>query len=297
VTSSTTADATLRPADPSDAEFALLATLIEREAGIHLTPPKKALLASRLAARLRELRLPSYGAYYRFVGADHASGGGELTRLLDAVCTHETHFFREPHHFELIARDLAPGWRAAAREGRRERRVRVWSAGCSSGEEPYTLAMLLRTVLPERDGWHIEILATDLSTRVLARAEAAVYPSERLREVPIEHRRRAFLRGTGAQAGRIKIVPELRRLVTFQRLNLSAPGYAVPAGLDLVLCRNVLIYFRPELRRKVVEELCSHLAPGGHLFLGHAESLHSAGLPLVTRVPTVYQRLATGAPR
>jgi chemotaxis protein methyltransferase CheR len=285
----------LAQALPSDSEFALFATLIEREAGIHLSTAKKALLSCRLAARLRELRLASFGSYYRFVVNDEQGGGCELVRLLDAVATNETHFFREPHHFELIASSLAPRWRSEAQAGRRDRRVRVWSAGCSTGEEPYTLAIQLRACLPESEGWHIEIFASDLSTKALARAEAAVYPAERLREVPHAQRRRAFLRGTGPQAGRIKVVPELRQLVRFERLNLSAPSYPMPTGLDLVLCRNVLIYFRPELRRRVVEQLCTHLAPGGHLFLGHAESLHSAGLPLRTRVPTVYQRDDAGA--
>jgi chemotaxis protein methyltransferase CheR len=262
---------------PSDAEFALFATLIEREAGIHLTPAKKALLGSRLLARLRTLGLDSFGAYYQHVQGDRH----ELVQLLDAICTNETHFFREPHHFELLSGDLVPRWRADAREGRRERRVRVWSAGCSSGEEPYSLAMLLAAAL-----------ATDLSTRVLAKAEAAIYPVDRLRDVPLEQRRRAFLRGTGPQTGQVKVAPEVRQLVRFERLNLTAASYPVPPGLDLVLCRNVLIYFNADLRKRVVTRLCGLLAPGGHLFLGHAESLPPAGLPVVTRMPTVYERVA-----
>ncbi len=273
---------------PSDVEFTLFATLIEREAGIHLSPAKKALLAGRLAARLRGLGMTSFGAYYRHVLHDDAE---ELVQLIDAVCTNETHFFREPHHFQLIAQELAPRWRTQAQEGRRARRVRVWSAGCSTGEEPYSLAMQLRASLPESEGWQLEVFASDLSTRVLARAQAAVYPVERIRDVPLEQRRRAFLRGTGPQLGKVKVVPELRQLVRFERLNLSAPSYPVPAGLDLVLCRNVLIYFRPELRRRVIAQLCAHLAPGGHLFLGHAESLQPSGLPLRTRMPTVYERV------
>jgi chemotaxis protein methyltransferase CheR len=280
---------------PSDAEFALFATLIEREAGIHLSESKKALLGSRLLARLRTLGMDSFGAYYRHVIHDHRD---ELVQLLDAICTNETHFFREPHHFDLLAQDLVPRWRADAREGRRERRVRVWSAGCSSGEEPYSLAILLGAALPASEGWRVEILATDLSTRVLAKAQAAVYPLDRLRDVPLAERRKAFLRGTGPQAGKIKIAPELRGLVRFERLNLTETSYPVPGGLDLVLCRNVLIYFGAELRRRVVTRLCALLAPGGHLFLGHAESLPPTGLPLKTRMPTVYERIADdGAPR
>ena len=274
----------LRP--PSDREFAQLAAFVEREAGLHLAPAKKPLLASRLLGRLRELALPTYGAYHRLVEQD----ADERVRMIDALCTNETHFFREPHHFDFLARAVYPQLVEGARRGGRDRRLRVWSAGCSTGEEPYSVAISAVAALPE--GWQVEVLASDLSTRALARAEDAVYPAERLAEVPAHLRRRFFLRGVGPQAGRIRVAPEGRAPVRFARLNLADAAWDVPADRDLILCRNVLIYFRPELRARVIERLVAHLRPGGWLLLGHAESLPSSALPLRTRQPTVYQKVA-----
>jgi chemotaxis protein methyltransferase CheR len=277
---------------PSDAEFALLAKLIEREAGIYLAPVKKALLVSRIGQRLRTLGVSSYAAYYRRIaGGDDE----ERVQLINAICTHETRFFREPHHFEMITRKLVPSWRADARAGLRERKVRVWSAGCSTGEEPYSLAMCLLDALPTDEGWEIEILATDLSTRALTRAEAAIYPRRRLEEVPPGVERRHLLRGIGDRDGEIKVAPATREPVRFKQLNLVEESYAAPSALDLVMCRNVLIYFKPETRDRVVRQLTSHLRPGGHLFLGHAESLRPDTAPLRVEMPTVYRRERAGA--
>lgn len=291
MTAASRAAAALRgPAAPSDAEFGLLAALIERESGIHLSPAKKALLTGRLSGRVRQGGFNSFGAYYRHVAG---AGRDELTHLIDAVCTNETHFFREPHHFDFLAGVMVPRWVAEARAGRRERRVRVWSAGCSTGEEPYSLAMQLAESLPWSEGWKIDVLATDLSTRVLARAQQAIYPGERLAEVPVPFRRKYLLRGTGPQSGKVRVAPAVRALVRFQRHNLSSPFVASHlTDLDLVTCRNVLIYFRPELRQQVIERIATQLAPGGYLLLGHAESLPPSSEWARTGMPTVYQRMA-----
>jgi chemotaxis protein methyltransferase CheR len=287
-------DGALSPArPPSDAEFALFQALIEREAGIYLSDCKKALLSSRLMHRLRDLRLAGFGAYYRHV-VHHDRD--ELVRLVDAICTNETHFFREPHHFAHLSRTVFPDWVARARAGQRERKVRIWSAGCSSGEEPYSLAMLALDQLPASEGWQVEIHATDLSTRILAAAQAAIYKNERLAEIPFGFRR-FLLRGTGSQAGVFKVGPEVRELVRFRQLNLIEDHLDVPDGLDLVLCRNVLIYFRAETRDRTVRRLADKLAIGGQLFLGHAESLQQHRLPLRVIMPTVYQRIAARGPR
>ena len=276
----------LRP--PTDAEFAQFQALIEREAGIYLSDAKRALLISRLWQRVRALGLGSFGAYYRAVVR---GDGDEQTRLVDAICTNETHFFREPHHFQFIVRALVPRWQAEARAGRRPARIRAWSAGCSTGEEPYSLAMLLLAALG--DDWELELHASDLSTRALAAAGAAIYPAERLDEIPIGYRR-YLLRGTGRQQGRFKIAPEARAPVRLQRLNLLDAAYGVPDGLDLLLCRNVLIYFRAETREQILRRLADKIGLGGHLLLGHAESLSSRH-GLRTVVPTVYQKVAREA--
>ena len=268
-------------ATPSDREFQLFQALVRREAGIWLAPAKKALLAGRLARRLRELGAGSYRAYYDRVLADPA----ELVRMIDLVCTNETHFFREPRHFEHLVERVFPAWRAEGEAGRRPRRVRVWSAACSTGEEPYSIAMALRAAFPA--GWELSVLATDLSTRVLARAREAVWPLERSATIPASYLEAFMLRGFGAQEGLMKAGPEIGALVTFDRVNLV--GAAWPAGpFDLVFCRNVLIYFDRETKQRVVDRLLERVAPGGMLFLGHAESL--AGLTARARpvLATVY---------
>jgi chemotaxis protein methyltransferase CheR len=266
----------------SDRDFRRFQALIHREAGIWLSPVKKALLVGRLARRLRALGLGSYGDYYEAVRADPA----ELVRMIDCICTNETHFFREPRHFEFLEGRLFPAWRAEAEAGRRPRRVRAWSAACSTGEEPYSLAMALLAAFPS--GWDLEVLATDLSTRVLERARAAVWPIERSRQIPGPHLKAFMLRGFGDQKGLMRAGPEIRALVRFSRLNLVGEDWPAAGAFDLVFCRNVLIYFDRPTKERVVERLVERLAPGGHLFLGHAESLAGFSLRVRAVMPTIY---------
>jgi len=265
-------------------EFTGYQRLVYREAGIWLSSAKKALLMGRLSRRLRELGGLSYGAYLRRVEVDAA----ERVRMLDALCTHETHFFREPKHFELLEREVLPLWRARGDTGSGQgRRVRVWSAGCSSGEEPFTLAMVLRHHLPAQEGWEIDILATDLSTRVLERACQATWPVDKAGEIPKHYLRAYMLKGTCSQEGKMKAGPELRSLVRFQRVNLN-DGQGLSGRFDLIFCRNVLIYFDAASKARAVERLLGHLSPDGLLFLGHSESLAGLGWRVRTVMPTVY---------
>ena len=238
----------------------------------------------RLSRRLRELGGTSFRTYLRQVEEDAT----ERMRMLDALCTHETHFFREPRHFEFLEREVLPEWRARGDTGSGAgRRVRVWSAGCSTGEEPYTLAMVLRHHLPAEEGWRIDILATDLSTRILERARQALFPMEKAAEIPRPYLRAYMLRGTGSQEGWMKAGPELRELVRFQRVNLN-DGHGVTGHFDLLFCRNVLIYFDMASKARAVERLLGHLSPRGLLFLGHAESLTSLTGRVRTVMSTVY---------
>lgn len=270
----------------TEREFALFQGLIYREAGIHLAAAKRLMVARRLGGRLRELGLRSFAGYYRVV-----SGGGdpeERVRMLDRITTNETRFFREPRQFEYLEEQALPRWRSDAAEGRRHRRVRVWSAGCSTGEEPYSLAMLLLEGLPPGEGWQIEILATDLSRRVIEAARAAVWPIERAEDIPRRYRERYMLKGTRVQTGRMAAGAELRSLVRFQRVNLNEEPCRVAGPFDLILCRNVLIYFDVASKQRVVDRLLDRLQPDGYFMVGHAESLN----PLTTRVrsvmPTVF---------
>jgi chemotaxis protein methyltransferase CheR len=266
-------------------EFGLFQRIVLREAGIHLGDIKLALVAARLLRRIRELGLASYGAYYRRVIEDK----DELRQMLDAITTNETQFFREPRHFELLTESLVREWQKEAAGGARRRRVRVWSAGCSTGEEPYSLAMTLLSALPPEDGWEVEILATDLSTRVLEHARQGVYTAEKAAAIPRALLQRFMLRGIGAQDGNVKVSPALQAAVTFRRLNLNDAAYAVDDAFDAIFCRNVFIYFNLTTRTRIVRQLLTHLHPKGYFFVGHSESL--GGTPwLETVVPTVYRK-------
>jgi chemotaxis protein methyltransferase CheR len=272
----------------SDQEFALFQTLICREAGIHLAPSKKPMLVSRFMRRVSALKLRSFGEYYRYVV--HGGGPEEMVRLLDAVCTNETWFFRNPKHFAFVREKLCPIWGAEGEAGRRLRRVRVWSAACSSGEEPYSVAMVLLDALP---GWEIQIVASDLSSRVLERAKAATWPIEKSGDIPAPYLKRFMLRGTGSQHGKMKAGPELRGVVSFRRLNLNDTFWDVESEgeFDLVFCRNVLMYFEPGHRDRVLRKIVAKLPPRGYLFLGDAESLTGfEGLRLVA--PAVHTLVA-----
>ena len=266
----------------SDADFARYQALVNAEAGIWLSPVKKALLVGRLARRLRELGLTSYGDYYDRVTEDPA----ERTKMVDAICTNETHFFREPRHWEFLAGTIYPAWQAQADAGKRERRVRVWSAACSSGEEPYSLAMSLLTAFPT--GWSLEILATDLSTKILDRARVATWPIAKAAEIPEPYLKAFMLKGFGDYAGTMRAGPEIRSLIRFERFNLNGDEWPPAQSFDLVLCRNVLIYFDRATKERVVSRLLDRLVPTGNLFLGHAESLGGFTDRVHSIIPTVY---------
>jgi chemotaxis protein methyltransferase CheR len=253
----------------SDDEFALFQTLICRESGIHLAPSKKPMLVSRLMRRVNTLKLESFGDYYRHILNDRMN---EMVRLLDAISTNETWFFRNPKHFSFVRESLCPLWEADARDAKRPRRVVAWSAASSSGEEPFSLAMALLDGLP---GWDIRILATDLSSRVLEKAEAATWSIERSGDIPPRYLKRFMLRGTGAQHGKMKAGPELRNVVTFRRFNLNDEFWSIESEetFDLVFCRNVLMYFEPKRRERVLRRIIRRLPERGYLFLGDAEGL------------------------
>lgn len=276
----------------SDRVFRSFQRLIHDEAGILLGESKRALMIGRLAGRVRELGLPSFGEYYRRLRED----GVERAVMLDRIVTNETRFFREPKQFQFLEDRVFPAWADAARGGARRRRIRAWSAACSTGEEPYSVAMALLARFPAADGWEVEVHATDLSTRALARARAAVWPIGRANDIPGPYLSAFMLRGKGSKQGCMKAYRGLREHVRFDRLNLNAPAYAVPGPFDLVFCRNVLIYFDPAGRAAVIEKLLRHLAPHGYLLLGHAESLTGLNDLVRSVGPTVYAHARSAPP-
>jgi chemotaxis protein methyltransferase CheR len=268
----------------SEREFLRLRDLVYREAGIWLTQSKSALLVGRLAKRLRHHELKSFKQYYDLV----ANSPEERIHMLDAISTNETRFFREPQHFELLKSVIFPRWTQEAATTCRSRKIRVLSAGCSTGQEPYSLAMLLLDRFPAAAGWEIEIVATDLSTRALEAARAAVWPIAKADEIPAAYLKAFMLKGFADQTGRMKAGPEIRSVIQFFRMNLNEAAYPLAGKFDLIFCRNVLIYFDLRGREQVVRRLAGFLSSGGYLFLGHAESLHGVSDCLRTVVPTVY---------
>jgi chemotaxis protein methyltransferase CheR len=275
---------------PGASDIGELCAIVEERTGVTVSEAKRGVVAVRLAARLRELRVPSIDAYCRLV----ERGDAELHHVIDLITTRETSFFRHAHHFSFLEQHLVPAWQSEASRGRRAHEVRVWSAGCSTGEEPYSIAMSLRAGLPLSAGWNVQVLATDISDAALDAARAGVFPAERAWHIPEDYRR-LFTREQqiGGRAV-VRIEPEVARTVRFERVNLLDEIYPAPRDFDLVFCRNVLIYFRPAERQAIVDRLVDHLAPAGHLILGQAEGL--MGASRLRRVaPTVYRHAPLSA--
>ena len=269
----------------NDSEFGRFRQIIEREIGIHLSEAKRPLIVSRLTRRLRQLHLSTFSDYLDLMAEDN---GHERSVMLDAICTNETSFFREPRHFELLRNTIVPQWRAAALAGKRPRRLRIWSAACSTGEEPYSLAMLLIDELGTTE-WDLRIDATDVSGRALEQARRGVWAVQKSSPIPEPYLRRFMLRGTRGRAGTFQAGHDVRAILRFGRLNLVDERYPM-AEYDAVLCRNVLIYFSAALRANVVRRLISHVAPGGYFFVGHAETLAGVTDSVRAVIPTVYAR-------
>ncbi len=245
-------------------EFEQIRKLMEQETGVHLTEAKGALVMARLGRRLRELHLRSYKEYLAHLQAHPAKETGEL---VDRLLTNETRLFREAWQFEYLEQTIIPLWRKEASLGL-DRNVKVWSAACSTGEEPASLAAMLDSRLSQAEGFKVSILATDLSTRALAAARTLTFPLTRAKDVPPAFARHFEEAGTD----RIRLRSHPARLIQFEPMNLMAP--TVPAlHFDLILCRNVLIYFPRETKRLVIDHMWRALKPGGFLFVGHAESL------------------------
>ncbi len=271
----------------TQAEFDRFSDLIIEQCGIKMPQSKKIMLEARLQKRLRSLGIATFGEYYRYVREQ----GGELVHMLDAVTTNKTDFFREPAHFEFLTRTILPEFLAEQEQSReRQRPFRIWSAGCSSGEEPYTLAMVLSDFAEQHPPFAFSVLATDLSTKVLDRAQTAIYDEERVATVPPAMKQRYLLRSKDRDKGLVRIAPALRAAVQFQRLNLMEENLAFSDLFDAIFCRNVIIYFDRRTQERLLARLCRVLRTAGPLFLGHSESIHGLDLPLRRLVSTVHRK-------
>ena len=259
------------PRDLSDRKFQSFRTLVATHSGIALGPHKRALLQARLGRRLRTLGLTTFADYHRLL-IEHDPQGEELVRFINAVTTNKTHFYREAHHFAYLAERWAPAVVGQASRGG-ERAVRIWSAGCSTGEEPYTIAMTVADALPHAAGWRVRILASDIDTDVLKRAAAGVYSIDAAGAIPPAALKRHFLRGTGTSADLMRVRPSLRSLVAFRRINLLEDQWPSGTSFDVIFCRNVLIYFDRPTQQRVIERLGACLKDDGVLVLGHSEGI------------------------
>lgn len=266
-------------------DFARLAALVYSEAGIRLGPEKRTMLEARLKRRLRALALDSYARYCDLLFSEEGRGD-ERIRFIDVVTTNKTDFFREAGHFDFLAQRALPEWTARGMD----RPMLLWSAGCSTGEEPYTLAMVLSEYAEAHPGFRFRILATDISTAVLEKAEMSVYTIDSVGPVAPELRRKYLLRSRDRSSNHVRVAPELRRLVEFRRLNFMDADYGLEQKADAIFCRNVLIYFDRPTQERILRRLTDCLMPGGFLFVGHSETLHDMRLPLTPAGTALYRR-------
>ncbi len=260
-----------------DREFQQFQAWLYATAGIHMSPAKKALVAGRLSKRLRHHEITSYGDYFRLISSHE--GAAESVVALDMLTTNETYFFREPKHFDFLREQVLP-------HASSTRPLRIWSAACSSGEEPYSLAMTLADGLGN-GAW--EVLGSDISTQVLDKARTGHYPMERARNLPHDLLSRHCLKGIGRQAGTLLVERRLRERVQFSRINLNEPLPRL-GEFDVIMLRNVMIYFDMPTKRQVVQRLLPHLRRGGYFLVSHSESLNGVCDSLEIVSPSIYRK-------
>ncbi|MEP9375031.1 CheR family methyltransferase [Mesorhizobium sp. KR1-2] len=268
----------------SERNFLLLADFIGDYSGIKMPLSKITMLEGRLRRRLRATGMNSFDDYCSYLFGEGMQS--ETIHFIDIVTTNKTDFFREPKHFDVLAETVLPD---LAGQGHRE--IRAWSSACSTGAEPYTMAMILAESVEKQEIGNFTILATDLSTDVLEKAKRAVYDAEILRPVPTEMRRKYLMQPINPQRQALRVSPRLRSRVGFARLNLMDPAYRLGDPMHIIFCRNVLIYFDKPTQKMVLHRLCDCLMPGGYLFIGHSESITGLDLPVRQVANTVFKKL------
>lgn len=267
----------------TNADFERVRSVVHAHAGIHLADSKQNLVYNRLARRLRVLGFEDFQSYLSYVegpGKDE-----EFTHLINAITTNLTFFFRENHHFEFLTQELFP---ALIKKNADTRKVRIWSAGCSTGEEPYSLAIVAKESFPA--GWDVRIDASDLDTNVVETGKEGVYSIEALKGVTQDRVKRWFLRGSGANGGMVKIKSELKEIIRFQQVNLMN-DWPWSEPFDIIFCRNVVIYFDKPTQQRLFARYHQALKSDGHLFIGHSESLYKVSEQFKLLGKTIYQKI------
>jgi chemotaxis protein methyltransferase CheR len=270
-----------------DSEFKQLSKLIFEEYGIKMPLAKKIMLQSRLQKRLRALEMTSFGDYCDYLFSTEGLQA-EVIHMIDVVSTNKTDFFREPVHFDYLNEVVLPFY---AENYASQKTINIWSAGSSSGEEAYTIAITMEEFIAKYKNFSYQINGTDISTIVLNKAASAIYPEEKTEVIPLSIKRKYFLRSKDKESPRVRVIKDIRRKVNFSRLNLMDNSYNMPTNFNIVFCRNTLIYFEREVQEKVISKLCHHLEPGGFFFIGHSESLTGFNVPLKQIKPTIFQKI------
>ena len=271
----------------TDEEFRKLSEFIFREYGIKMPPVKKIMLQSRLQKRLRELNMTNFREYVEFVFSKEGQDN-EVIHMIDVVSTNKTDFFREPVHFEFLTNVAIPEF---YEQTNGKGLMKIWSAGCSSGEEPYTIAISLTELKERYPLFDFSILGTDISSRILRTALDAIYKENRLEGVPLNLKRKYFLKSKDRANPTVRVIPDLRKKISFARLNFMDSSYNVNEQFDVIFCRNVLIYFDRETQERVINKLCTKLKTNGIFFLGHSESITSMQVPLKQIKPTIFRKI------
>ena len=274
-------------AELSTDDFNRLSNFIYRESGIKMPPVKRIMLQSRLQKRLKELKMTNYKDYCSYVFSQDGLNN-EIIHMLDVVSTNKTDFFREPAHFDFLTSNVLPEFVSSFRS---VKNIKIWSAGCSSGEEPYTIAIVLFEFLEKYPGYDFSILGTDISTLILQKAIDAEYTEDRVEGIPLELKRKYFLRSKDRENPTVKMNAQMRSKIKFERLNFMENSYSIYDSFDIVFCRNVLIYFDRETQERVINKICSKISTGGYFFLGHSESIMNMNLPLRQIKPTMFQKI------
>lgn len=272
----------------SDREFEEIASLVHQTTGIALKNHKKPLVIARLSKRLRVLEMSGFRDYLRYL-KESENSEDELIQLVNAITTNKTDFFREPHHFDFLKEKLSRIVEEGERSGRR--RLRVWCSASSTGEEPYSIAMVLHSFFKRQWGWDVQILASDVDTKVLEHAARGVYKEELLSPIPPALRRAYFHRPAGLEKDRQKVRDELRQMIIFRKINLIQDAFQFREPVDIVFCRNVLIYFDDPTKEMLIGKFHRILKAGGFIFVGHSESLLMAKDEFRFVKSTVYERL------
>jgi len=270
----------------TDSDFWKLSSFIYTNYGIKLPITKKIMLQSRILTRLKSNNIDSFKEYCDFVLSGKC-GESEIINMIDLVSTNKTDFYRESPHFDFMKSAVLPEFV----ENYSGKPLKVWSAASSSGEEAYTIAIVISEFLEGKNTFDFSIFGTDISSRILVKAALGIYPLERVNVIPLVQKKKYLLRGKNKETPIVRIIPELRAKTKFERLNLVDESYNVPKDFDVIFCRNVLIYFDRETQEKVVTKLCNHLKVGGYFFLGHSESIVGIDVPLVQVKPTMFQKI------